>query len=105
MDAVREIIRKSEIPPIIIIQGDHGPGAYLTFDSMEKSNLTERFSILNAYFVPDTVQDDLYVSITPINTFRLLLGEYFGLDFPILPDQSFFTTHKGNPLNPTLIEW
>jgi hypothetical protein len=104
-DVVSEIKRKSVTPPIIIIQGDHGPGAYYTNDSLEKTNLTERFSILNAYFVPDPVHDDLYVSITPINTFRLLLGEYFGLDFPILPDQSFFTTHKGKPLNPTLIEW
>ena len=104
LNAISEIKKKSDIPPIIIIQGDHGPGAYYTEGSLEKTNTHERFSILNAYLLPKHVEDHLYPSITPVNSFRLLFTEYFDLDFPLLPDRSYFTTHKGRHLNPTLIE-
>ena len=31
----------------------------------------------------------LYPTITPVNEFRVLLGSYFGLDLPVLPDRNY----------------
>ena len=57
-----KIIANSSTPPIIVIQGDHGP----TVASSPRS----RMSNLNAYFLPGANQS-MYPAITPVNTFRL----------------------------------
>ncbi len=92
---VDEIKAKSSIPPIIIIQADHGPGHNLHWlDPPEKSNLKERFSILNAYHLPDGGDKHLYESISPVNTFRIIFNHYFNTDYEILPDKSYFSSWK-----------
>jgi len=75
---------------IIIVQSDHGPGAYLDWGSLENSNLQERLGILNAYYFPDQNYSSLYPGISPVNTFRVILNRYFGADYPLLEDRSFF---------------
>jgi len=95
---ITNILANSKVPPIIIIQGDHGPGAYLDWSSMEKSNLDERMSILNAYYFPGGHSSSLYSSITPVNSFRILFDTYFNMNYPRLPDKSYFSTW-GNPFN------
>ncbi len=84
---VRSIIEQSEIAPIIVIQGDHGP----TGDPTNE----QRLAILNAYYTNEEVNGQLYSSITPVNTFRLILNAYFGATFPLIEDVSYFI-HKGN---------
>ena len=31
----------------------------------------------------------LYDTITPVNTFRIVLSQYLGFDIPLLPDRAF----------------
>ena len=95
---ITEILSHSSPAPIIIIQGDHGPGAYLDWDSAEKTNLDERMSILNAYYFPSGHSGSLYASITPVNSFRVLLNEYFGMNYPLLIDKVYFSTWS-NPFD------
>jgi len=76
-DVIREIIQNSRIPPIVIIQSDHG---------YQKQDI--RFNNLNTYYFPDGDYSKLYPSITPINSFRLVFNQYFDTDYPLLEDQS-----------------
>ena len=74
--------------PIIILQGDHGiPG----------STRYHRMSILNAYYLPDGGEHLLYDSISPVNTFRLILKHYFNEDIELIEDISLFSTSYDNP--------
>lgn len=88
---IERIISKSDQPPIIILQSDHGPGAYLVWESAQKSNLKERLGILNAYHLPGNGKTRLYKSITPVNSFRVMMNAYFGGDYELLPDESYFS--------------
>lgn len=90
MKTVTEIIDSSDIPPIIILQGDHGPGAFSDFSSMDSSCLYERASILNAYYFPQEKNPDLYASITPVNSFRVIFDTYFGTSLGLLDDNTYF---------------
>lgn len=90
---ISDILAQSSNPPIIILQGDHGPGAF--FDMLEEKNnscFAERFSILNAYYFPDGDYRMLYPSITPVNSFRVILNQYFGAQLGLLEDKNYYAT-------------
>jgi len=39
----------------------------------------------------DGAYDELYPSISPVNTFRIILNQFFNEDFDLLPDLTYFT--------------
>ena len=79
--ALQILLDESPAPPIMIVQGDHAP--WLQHDS-------GKFMILNAYYLPGH-NDLLYPSISPVNTFRLVLDTYLGADYPLLEDVSYYS--------------
>lgn len=87
---VTRLLDQSDSSPIIIFHGDHGPGSMLDWGSLENTNVHERFSILNAYYFPDGNYRSLYPEITPVNSFRVVLNQYFATDYPLLPDRNYF---------------
>lgn len=94
LEAVDGIMKNSSTPPIIIIQGDHGSGAFIDYHSSANTCMSERFSILNAYYLPDVNGLKVLVpeDITPVNTFRMIFNQYFSTDLEILPDKYYFST-------------
>jgi hypothetical protein len=88
------ILANSDPPPVIIIQGDHGPGSRLVWDSPSQTCLWERTPILNAYYLPEGGERLLYPSISPVNSFRVVLNAYFGAELPLLPDNTYFTSKR-----------
>lgn len=86
---VNKIIENSEHPPVIIIQSDHGPGSGLNHGNAYKTNYLERFSILNALYLPGVKKESLTNNLTPINTFRYILNHYFNGKYNILNNKSY----------------
>jgi len=75
------LINESARPPVIIVQGDHGPW-------MQPEN--KRFWILNAYYLPGH-NSELYSRISPVNSFRIVLNETLGTTYELLEDKSYFS--------------
>lgn len=98
LETVDAILSGSETPPIIILQGDHGPGLHLHQGSLKKTLPAERFSILSAYYFPDQDYTLLYPSISPVNSFRVLLDQYFDRSDALLPDRHYYS-QWGYPFN------
>lgn len=94
LEMVDNILKRSQTPPIIILQGDHGPGGSLNWHSPAQSCLWERTGILNAYYLPGETPVYVPHDISPVNTFRLVLNRYFGADLDFLPDKTYFTSHR-----------
>lgn len=90
---IGEIISESSTPPIIILQSDHGSD----YGSRE-----DRMSILNAYYLPAGGGELLYPSISPINSFRIVLNAVFDAGLPLLRDVSYFSTFS-DPYDFTII--
>ena len=100
LNLVDEIISNSETLPVIIIQADHGPGSKFEklslcqTDSVTNTMLKERMGIINAYFLPEICDANLYDSISPINTFRVIFNSYFNTHLELLEDRCFFSTYE-----------
>ena len=75
---IDEILSKSDVAPIIILQGDHG----------------NEHKILNAYYFPREDYDLLYETISPVNSFRIVFNLYFDADYELLEDESRGETKK-----------
>lgn len=96
---VKELVEKilaaeKDVPPIIIIQSDHGPAISgdLTHSPSDMV-LNERMKVLNALYLPGK-EGVLYDSISPVNTFRVVFNAYFGADYDLLKDESYYSTYE-----------
>ena len=77
------LINKSEVPPVIILMGDHGPN--YTDIGYHNTNLA-------ALYLPGGGDEYLYPTITPVNYFRVVLTHYFGVEWELLEDISYGET-------------
>ena len=97
IETIDKILQESAMPPIIILQGDHGtPRSVLPDDAQNWSDekkfdegIRNRMSILNAYYLPDGNTELIYDYITPVNSFRLILNNYFGGEYDLLEDRIY----------------
>jgi hypothetical protein len=84
------IVARSSVPPIVVVQGDHGVfGATFETDQSRRATAA-RLAILNAYLVPDQMRRELYTSISPVNSFRVILSGLAGQDPALLDDRFFY---------------
>ena len=89
-EIVDTLLEKSNPKPIIIIQSDHGASIEYELLNIDKSN---RLGILNAYYLPRNPSGgnpaaQLYSTITPVNTFRMIFDQYFNGNYGLLEDKS-----------------
>ena len=79
LEIIKTILAKSDPAPIIVLQSDHSFFAE-----------ADRVKILNAYYLPDGGEKQLYATVTPVNTFRIIFNQYFGGQYDLLPDRSTY---------------
>jgi hypothetical protein len=79
-----------ETRPIVIIEGDEGPLMCQRIDCVMRTPeyLRIRLGNLVAMYLPG-VEEVLPDTFTSVNTFRVVLREYFGAELEPLPDRSF----------------
>lgn len=94
LGVVDAILEKSVDPPLIVIQGDHGPGIFIDAPSSSPPCFAERYSILNAYYLPGIDPALVPQDITPVNTFRLIFNHYFATDLEFLPNHQYFSPQE-----------
>ncbi len=91
-ELIPELQSRSHRPTIIILQGDHGPGMQLSYDSAQDSNLEERLRILCAVYSSDAEITESELPLTPVNLFRVLFNQAFQIDYALLPDRSYYSS-------------
>jgi hypothetical protein len=101
--------------PIIIIQADEGPfpARYdqdeLRFDwgQATQGELESKFGILNAFYLPPEpdgpAEPRPYATMSSVNTFRLVLERYFGVELPLLADRAYTSRSPKLPYDLTEI--
>ena len=70
--------------PVVIVQADHGP---------DLGSREDNLKILNAYRFPGAAED-VYPSITPVNTFRLVLNSILDTELALEDDRSYYSSKE-----------
>ena len=98
LELIDVILAKSERPPVIILQSDHGSrilsgniGDIETADELSPEDTKERLRNFTALYLPDGGSKLAYDTMSNVNTFRIVLSHYFGQNYPLLPDRSYIT--------------
>ena len=90
--AVNNIMEESQGNAVIIIQSDHGSSSGWDLASTSKSDMVERYGILNAIFIPtDFPRYGLEELMSSVNTFRVVLQNVFDLNLPSLENHVFYS--------------
>jgi hypothetical protein len=106
---LKEIIKESEISPVIILISDHGLKAeakaiksnFSTFENYacySNESLTQEYigscwynvNNIEAFYLPESGNASIYPGITPVNVWRNVLNYYFGTHFSRIEDRSYW---------------
>jgi hypothetical protein len=92
IEAINSILDQSEGNAVVIIQSDHGSSSGTDLHSTGRTDMVERFGILNAIYMPaDFPRYGLEESMSSVNTFRTVLSNIFDLDLPPLQNRAFYS--------------
>jgi hypothetical protein len=96
LDLVTTWFRTSELPPVILLQGDHGSKT-LRFDKAENGDditlaaAKERVGAFGAYYLPDHESEVFGDSVTIVNVMGNVLRFYLGAALPREPDDLYLS--------------
>ncbi len=91
---VDRLLRDSEVPPVILLQGDHGTSRLGYNASPCAARVTaaaarERLGTLGAYHLPDGGARAFGDSVTVVNVLGNVLRHYFHAELPAAPDDQY----------------
>lgn len=87
VEALDVLLSTAGSQPVIVVQADHGP---------DLGSHADNLKILNAYLFPGAFEK-IYPSITPVNTFPLILNSVLGIELALKEDRSYYSS-KEQPL-------
>ena len=98
---VTSLLRESDVPPVILLQGDHGAStpAFDTAATAAEIPLAaarDRFGAFGAYYLPDHGSAAFGDSVTVVNVLGNVLRHYLGADLPREPDDLYLSPY-GTP--------
>jgi hypothetical protein len=93
LQTIDSILANSARKPVIILQSDTGPAFDMNWAEPDVINLKTKVAILAAFYFPDGCERSLYPEISPVNEFRILFNCYFGGDYELLADRTYYTDH------------
>ena len=94
--AIGQIQANKQRPQVILLHSDEG-APFLRERLKPRDNwktasnemIGTKYPVLAAYYLEGIESSGLYQSITPVNAFRLIFNNYFGKQFPLLPDKNY----------------
>jgi hypothetical protein len=98
---------RSRVPPIILLQADHGHGrlgrVQVPLEATPADRLAEATDIFAAYHLPAGGSDAVYDGISPVNLMRVVLDHYFDTGLGPLPDETWWS-HQHPPFRFTRLD-
>jgi hypothetical protein len=96
LQVISELLERSETPPIVILQADHGNGRlggeFATLHGASREQIEERIDPFAAYYLPGHAEGVVYDSITPVNVLPRIFNHYFHADIQLQPDATYWST-------------
>jgi hypothetical protein len=98
LQLVDSIRTRSAVPPVILLQSDHGHGRVgrnlRRAVTLSPGDRLDRTSVFAAYLLPGVPADSVPDSVSPVNAMRLVLRRYFNADLPPLSEKTYWSeTH------------
>jgi hypothetical protein len=96
---VTTLVQTSDVPPVILLQGDHGSKS-LHFDQAGRAEkiplraAKERLGAFGAYYLPGPGREAFGDSVTVVNVVGNVLRAYLGADLPPEPDDMYLSIHS-----------
>ncbi|MEO7043296.1 MAG: hypothetical protein ABI035_13625 [Gemmatimonadaceae bacterium] len=104
---VHSLLSTSSVPPIIIIQGDHGSQSLKQFVNdraiPNTAQARERFRPFGAYYLPDGGDAVVPDSTSIVNVLRYVFSYYFNADLKPIPNTMYYS-HWRYPYRTTEVD-
>jgi hypothetical protein len=96
LGTVRRILAESKVPPVIILQGDHGTKllhatGYASAEEVPPAAARERFGAFGAYYLPAGGEAAFGDTVTVVNVLGNVLRYYLGADLPPAADEQYIS--------------
>lgn len=96
---VTALLQHSSVPPIILLQGDHGTNSLRYSDAksaeaVSPAQARERFGAFGAYYLPQDGGRLFTDTVTIVNVFQKVLSYYFGAEIPAAPDGLYMSLER-----------
>jgi hypothetical protein len=99
LGTVTALLKRSQTPPVILLQGDHGTST-LNFSwarnaaAVTPAQARERFGAFGAYYLPEGGRRLVSDSVTLVNVLQKVLGYYLGADVPPSGDELYMSIER-----------
>lgn len=99
LHTVSTILQRSTVPPVILLQGDHGTNLLRYSDAGSAQAVTsvqasERLGAFGAYHLPGEGRSLFTDTVTVVNVLQKVLSYYAGADIPPEPDDFYLSLEQ-----------